>query len=327
MKSIKTLLSFLTLAIILSLFIYYIFNHISDFRQLSIVNYWFIIILAIIILLSSTLNGQVTDKLVSTFGIKLKFKEWFGLSVITTFYNIITPFKGGMAARAVYLKKKHEFSYANFLAALAGTYVLSFLVAAFLGLVSLFFLYQQLKIFNLLILLIFLSFFIPLLVIVVFSPKFPETKYTLINKIINILNGWHLIHKKRKIILLVSVVATIQLLMGAIGIIISYYIFAINISFAQALFISSVTSFAILISITPAGLGIQEAISVFCGLVIGITPAQALSVAILNRAMTMIIIFILGPIFSYILLKHDPKQEEHKAKDAVLHDSIFLLVL
>jgi uncharacterized protein (TIRG00374 family) len=306
----KTILSISLLIILALLFADYIFNHISDFKQLSIVNYWLIIILAVITLISSTLNGQVTDKLVSTFGIRLKFKEWFGLSVITTFYNIITPFKGGMAARAVYLKKKHGFSYANFLAALAGTYVLSFLIAAFFGLLSLYFLYIQLKIFNLLVLLIFLFFFITLLTIVFFSPKFPETKYSFINKIINVMNGWHLIHKNRKIILLVSVIATIQLLMGAFGIIISYYIFAINISLAQALFISAITSFAILISITPAGIGIQEAISVFSGLVIGITPAQALSVAILNRAVTMIIIFILSPIFSYILLKHDPKQED-----------------
>jgi len=44
--------------------------------------------------------------------------------------------------------------------------------------------------------------------------------------------------------------------------------------------------------------------AVFSGLVIGITPAQSLSVAILGRIVGIITIFTLGPIYSYILLKH-----------------------
>ena len=305
----KPIISLSLLLVIAILFGYYISQHISDFKALRLVNPIFIVILGVITLLSSTFNGMITDKLVSAFGIKLKFKEWFGLSVVTTFYNIITPFRGGMAARAVYLKKKHNFPYTDFLASLAGTYTMSFLIAGFFGLISIYFLYVQMKIFNPIILAFFLAFFIPLLAVVISSPKFPETKSKLINKFIRVMNGWHLIHKNRKLVLTVAVIASIQLFIGAFGAIASYYIFGIHISLAQAIFISCFGTFGILISITPAGLGIQEAVSVFSALVIGITPTQAISVAILNRAVTMIIMFVLGPIFSYILLK------SHKQKD------------
>jgi uncharacterized protein (TIRG00374 family) len=304
----KKLLSITLSILIVTLFVFYISRHLEDFKQLELVNYPIIVVLAVIILLSSTFNGMMTDFLVSAFGIKLRLKEWFGLSVITTFYNIITPFRGGMAARAVYLKHKHNFSYSNFLAALAGTYIMSFLIAAFFGLVSLCFLYKQLKIFSPLVLLIFLIFFIPLLLIFIFSPKFSETKSSLANKIINVMNGWHLIHKQRKLVTIVAIISTIQLFMGAFSYIVSYYIFSIQISLAQAIFMSSFGTFAILISITPAGLGIQEGVSVFSALAIGITPAQAISVAVLNRVITMVVMFTLGPIFSYILLKHKPKE-------------------
>ena len=312
--SIKSILSAILLLAIIMLFAWYIYRHAADFKQLKIVNPIFIIILAIITLLSSTFNGMITDFLVSAFKIKLKFKEWFGLSVITTFYNTITPFRGGMAARAIYLKHKHKFSYTNFLASLAGTYAMSFLIVSFFGLISLYFIYKQMAIFNPVVLAIFLVFFVPLLAIVIFSPKFPETKSKLINRFISVMNGWNLIHKQRKLVVTVAIIATIQLFLGAFGAMVSYYLFAIHISLAQAIFISVFGSFAILISITPAGLGITETISVFSALVIGITPAQSLTVAILNRAVTMLIIFTLGPIFSYTLLKHNPKLEHKQSK-------------
>lgn len=253
---------------------------------------------------------MVTDALVSIFGIKLKFKEWFGLSVVTSFYNMITPFRGGMAARAVYLKEKHKFPYTDFLSSLAGTYVINFLVASFLGLISLFILFEEYQIFNWIVLAIFLFFFIPLLVIVLFSPTFPETKNNFINRFIKVLNGWNLIRKNRKVIATASIVVIIQLFISTFASILSYSVFGIQISFAQALFMACLGSLGILISITPAGLGIQEAIAVFSALVIGITPTQSIPVAILSRIVGMLVIFTLGPIFSYILLKHNPQEKK-----------------
>jgi uncharacterized protein (TIRG00374 family) len=292
------------LAIILFFFFLYISRNIDDFKQLKLVKPSLIILLAVITLLSSTFNGMITDRLVSSFNIKLKFKEWFGLSIITTFYNTITPFRGGMVARAFYLKKRHNFPYTTFLAALAGTYVITFFIASLFGIISLIGLYLLQGIFNYWVLAIYLAFFIPLLIIILISPKFTETKNNFINKFIEVLNGWYLIHKNRKTILAVGLISIIQLLIGASGYIISYSMFEIQVSLVQAIFLSTFGSFAILISITPAGLGISEAVSVFSALVIGITPVQSLTVAILNRAVSTIILFILGPIFSYLLFKN-----------------------
>jgi uncharacterized protein (TIRG00374 family) len=305
----KKTISMSILILIVALFIYYIKNHVSDFRQIALINPGYLIPLVILGLIISYTNGLIIKYLVESFKIKLKFKEWFGLSIITSFYNTIMPFRGGLIAKAAYLKKKHSFPYTHFLSTLAGVYVINFLAASLLGLISLGILYLTKGIFNWIVFLIFLAFFLPLLFIVLFSPVFPETKNNFINKFIKVMNGWHTIRKNRKIVILASLVIIAQILLSSVGAIIAYGIFGIKLAFISSLFLSSISVLGIIISITPGALGIAEAISVFSALIIGITPVQSLSVAILGRVVSVITIFTLGPIFSYLLLKHKPKNE------------------
>lgn len=304
----KKIISITILILIAALFAYYISSHFHEFKQLSLANPWLVIPLIIISLLVSLSLGIILKYLVEPFGIKLKFKEWFGLSVITSFYNTITPFRGGMAARAIYLKKKHNLPYTNFLATLSGIYVINFFAESLIGLISLGLIYLEYGLFNIVIFLIFIGFFIPTLFIILFSPKLPETRYEFANKVIRIANGWHMIRGNKKIVFVVSIVTLTQIFLSAIGLILSYEVFDINIGMTKALFLVSISLLGIVISITPGSLGIAEAISVFSALIIGITPAQSLSVAILGRIIGMITIFTLGPIYSYILLKHRPKK-------------------
>ena len=136
--SIKTIISLTTLIIIISLFAYYIYAHFSEFKELSFENPSLVLPLIALSLINSLLGGIILKYLMEPFNINLKFKEWFGLSVITTFYNTITPFRGGMIAKAVYLKNKHKFSYTNFLATISGIYVINFFAESLVGLLSLF---------------------------------------------------------------------------------------------------------------------------------------------------------------------------------------------
>lgn len=305
----KRIISIPVLIIILFFFVLYIKNHISDFKQLTIVNPIYLLPLFILIFIPSINNGLVIKYLLEPFNIKMNFKEWFGLSVVTSFYNMITPFRGGAVSRAVYLKNRYDFSYTNFLATLSGIYVINFLIASFLGLLSLVYLYYTKDVFSPIVTFILLFFFIPLLIIILFSPRFSETKSAFLNKLIRVLNGWNLIRKNRKVVLLVSLIYIFQITLSSIAGILSYSVFGISISFIDALFLASIGSLTILVAITPSGLGINEAVAVFSALVIGITPAQSLSVAIIGRVIGMSIIFILGPIFSYVLMKNLKKEK------------------
>ncbi len=313
MKSIyKKTLSILLLLVILALFAYYIYNHLYDFKELQIVNPFYIIVLIILFIVNYYFTSSILDILLRPFKISLNFVEAFMVSISTGFYNLITPFRGGMIARGVYLKKQYKFPYVDFLSTLAASYVLIFLVASIFGLLSTYLLYQSTQNFSYIIPGIFLFVFISMLSIIVFSPKIPQSNNSYINKFIKVINGWHLIKNNKRVIFATLVISTLQLLISSFMLFLQFKVFDIHVSFISCLFLSSIGSIGILLAITPAGLGISEVITVFSALTIGITPAQSLTATILGRVISMIVLFTLGPIFSYILLKRSNKIKNKK---------------
>ena len=299
------------------LLLYYLTTHISDFKQLfslSIGSLWLIVILVLILLFNFLITGMLNNELMKPFGVSLKPKEYFGLSIVTNFYNYITPFRGGMIARAAYLKKKHNFAIVNFLATLSAVYVLVFLIASLLGLISMLFIKISYNLFNLPVFILFLGIFLFMFLIIILSPKIPESKNKWLNRFIKVINGWHLIKNNKRVIFIVSIITLIQLALGAISSILTYRIIGLDLSFSKALFLSAIGNLSILVSITPGNLGVGDAIAVFSASLIGITLTQAVAATILGRAIGLITIFILGPIFSYILLKHKPEPKS-KPKD------------
>jgi uncharacterized protein (TIRG00374 family) len=313
-KSTKHIISAGILIALVLLFIYYLFGNLGDFKQIFSIpfnNLWLILVIILILLLNFFITGMLNNELMKPFGISLKRKEYLGLSIVTRFYNTITPFRGGMAARAVYLKQRYKFAYVNFLATLAGIYVLTFFIAGITGLISVLFLWLNYGLFNPLIFYLFLAISLCMLVIIILSPKFNEPRSKWLGRFIKVINGWHLIKNNRKIVFTTSIVALIQLVLGALNILILYLIFDIHIGFFKALFIASLGSIAILVAITPGNLGIADAINVFSATIIGVGLTEAVAATVLGRAISLLLIFILGPIFSYILLKH----KHHKEKE------------
>jgi uncharacterized membrane protein YbhN (UPF0104 family) len=302
----KKIIPILVIMATLVLLIFYIKNNVNSFKQLTIANPLNLILLSIIILIALYLNGITLKTLMKPFKIKLKSMEAFQLSLITNFYNLITPFRGGAAARAIYLKKKYNFPYVNFLATLSAIYLLIFLVSAIIGLITLI----TLK-FNLIIFLLFTAIIISTLAIIIFSPKIKLTKNKWLNRFIKLVNGWHLIKNNKRIIIITIIISILQILLTAINNIIAYQIFNISLTLTQALFIAAITNLSIIVAITPGNLGIGDAINVFSANLIGIPLTQAIAAAILLRAVNLIVIFILGPIASYKLMKNEKMVEKN----------------
>jgi len=303
LKSLITTIILLILALLLA---FYIKNNLSDFSSLSLVSPYLIIFLIILFIFNYFILGLLTKYLISPLNVKIGFFESFQIAVVTGFYNLITPFRGGMAARAVYLKKKHDFSYSDFFASLSASYVIMFFIAGLIGLITSYFIYMKTGEFNIIIFFVFLITFLGMISIIIFSPRLPKTRSSFINKFINVVNGWTLIKNNKKIILVISILTLIQTFVSALSGYLSFHVFGIEISFIEALFLTSIGTISIIIAVTPANLGIGEAIGVFSALTLGITPAQSLTVAVLGRAISFITLFIMGPVFSYKLIHHKP---------------------
>ena len=302
----KQIFGLAVLIILIIWLVIYLYNHVEDFKQLSLVSPKLIFVLIVIFLINYLITGIMTIELLRPLNIRLGIKEAFSISIMTGFYNLITPFRGGIAARALYLNKKHSFSYTDFMAALSANYVLVFLVASIIGLISSLILFLETQTFNLIILLAFIGTAIPLTAIVLSSREIPYTNYKMINFVIRIANGWHIIRRNKRVIIINVLLTIVQITLGAYSSILLFKVFGVSLSFIQGLFLASIGTLSLIISITPAGLGIGEAVTVFSALTLGITPIQSLSAALLGRGLSILVLFILGPISTYFLLRAKP---------------------
>lgn len=299
----KNIIGIPILIILLITGVLYVNNNVEKFQQLSIENPLIILILIPLIFIHIFFTGKINGRILRPFNVFLTFMEEFQLAVINRFYNYLTIFRGGVAVRAVYLKKRYKFPYTDFLATLLASYILIFLVAGIIGIISTFGIFFTTNILSWEILIIFSVIVIVMLFIIIFAPKFKERENIWINRIIRVVNGWHIIRNNREIIVSVVCYSFLQIIFYAVIVYFQFLVFGIHITFIKALFLSSITGMSILLSITPANLGINEAIIVFSANTINITTAESLSAALLGRLISILILFIVGPIFSYLLIK------------------------
>ena len=293
---------------------HYSISNYEQFREVSFVNLWLLIVIAIIFIIGYIPGSIINYYTFLPLGLRLKAMEGYGLAIITGFYNLITPFRGGMAVRAIYLKKKYRFTYTNFLATLAASYVLIFFVASLLGLLSVGLIYLKTEMINWFIITLFTGIFLFLSFIILFSPTLPQTRYNWINRFINVINGWNIIRKNKQAIIGITLISIFQILLGALSLYLEFKVFGMDLSISAAIFLAAMGSLSLLISITPGGLGISEAIIVFSASTLGITPIQSLSAALAGRLVSVIVLFILGPIFSYLLIKRGVSDDKENSR-------------
>jgi len=303
MKKFFNYIYFLFILIIL-IFIYLFTRNNFDFvletiNKISIFDFF---LLSISTIITITLNGNKIEILTRYYKLKLKFKEWFGLSVVTTMGNYLAPFGSGMLLRGVYLKKKYGFSYKNFITTLATSYLTSFLLYSFIGIMITIIIYYQYNLFNTIFFLIFLITFLSCLGIMVLSPKIKNKKNKFLNKFEQIINNWKKMKKNYRLLIRLTLNDFFSLLNYSIRIFLAFYILGDKIPFISSVLISLVTLFSLIIGLTPASIGVKEALIAYSTTVIGKSFGLGIAVATIDRIIALIYVFFLGGLFSYILL-------------------------
>jgi glycosyltransferase 2 family protein len=308
----KKIISIIILTLTIVLAGYFIKNNLNDFKQLTIINPIYISIFIALLLLIYFIIGLITKAILKPLNVNLSKKEAFQVSVMTGFYNLITPFRGGLASRAVYLKKKYEFPYTTFLSTVAASYIIEFFIASLAGIIATYLIYLATGLFSIILFFIFLGMFLAMSFIIIFSPTIKERKKPWLDRFIRVINGWHILKRNKKLLIHVSFLTFIKLLIASILLLLQFKAFGMNITYLKTIFLTAIGNLGILISITPANLGISEFITVFSALTIGITAVESLSASILGRLLVAIVLFILGPIFSYYLIKGKKNEINNK---------------
>ncbi len=282
------------------IYIYYQPYSLRFLKNVSLSNLIFLIIIRI---LFQTINGLLLRECASTFGTVLKPKEWFGLSVVTTMGNYLSPFSGGMVARAAYLKHRHAFPYARFASLLAASYLIYFWAIGVVGVITMITSGEKLAFYWQV-----FSFLVAVVLIISTLIMLPPVKFPRTNRLTAMINnsidGWTFIKADKALLFKLAIYSLISIFLNGVSFWIAFITLAdFPISFGTVFLISLLSVFSILFNLTPGNFGIQEAIISLTSGLFGIGTGIGLLASLLIRAASLIPIFTLGPIFSFVLTR------------------------
>ena len=279
---------------------YYLYLNRGVFLSLENVNFLFLIPSFILMLLTWYLGGLVMKFLVEPFDINLK--EYFWVSISNGFINLITPFSGGVGVRAVYMKKKYNLRYVDFISTMFGNYILIFLSSSFIALFVFLYLFFVNGVLNILLFLCFLLIFVLTLFFVVSEFRFKSVNF-LTKRINKVLDGWMIIVKHPDVLWKLVLVILLNFIVVAVLHYLLFWSLGVEIGFLGALYLSVMGVLAIFINITPGGLGISEFLYFVSAGILQVSAPVTVLVALIYRAIRMIILLLLGPVSNFVLYK------------------------
>lgn len=269
-------------------------------QRVSLSDFFSLLLLRVLFLM---VNGLILKAYASKFMVHLNHHEWIGLSFITPLGNYIAPFSGGMLFRAGYLKLKHNLSLTKFTILLTANYLLTFWCVAITGLMSSIYLITQS---------VYIPWHVPfffgciaLILMILKSLPLPEfsSRYWVIKKIGEATDGLKLLIQDKPLLIQIIFYIFLNVIANGLSFYVAFQSIGIDIFFSQSLIISLITVFSLLINITPANLGIQEAVVSFASTSLKMGVGEGLIVALIIRATTMILVFTIGPVFLHSLSK------------------------
>jgi|TARA_Y100000310_G_scaffold13181_1_gene13499 uncharacterized protein (TIRG00374 family) len=301
MKKIWSWIIFILIAVIAFFFIR---ENIHEFSQVPEFSFVYIIPLVILVLLNLFANGLRIKLYSEYYNINLKPIEWFGLVSISIMGNHLTPFRAGHGARAIYLKKKYKLPYTSFLTTMASSYVIKFLVYGGLGIILSLLILKYYNIFNKFIFLLLVVLFIISLVAIFTPPIFKKNKNKFLNRFIRLLNEWKVMSKNHNFLYKIISIDVIVWILRSFRLFFAFKAFSFDVPFLFILLIAVLSVLSVFLSLTPAGIGVLETVVALSAEAIGIGFVGGVYAGVLDRVVSVIIIFIFGPIFSYKLMRN-----------------------
>lgn len=298
MGGLRKAAGFFIAALFLVWVLWYINENKADFYAIFDLDFVFLLLISLSYIPTLLFTSIFNSKMIQSCGYLVSGRQFFHITVISTFLNITMPMRGGAGFRAIYLKHKYSFDYSSFAATLAGTYILNFFVLSLVGLITALLIWISYGVIEPVSLAMFLLFFI-LLGTILLSDSFDVTKLlhrlVVIKKLKRAIESWQTIKANRKVVFCLLSMTGLNMVFGSLITFFAFKAIGIDISLVKILFFTVVSSFAALINITPAGLGIVEGTMIFVARDLNILTSQILLASLVSRITTFIVTAILVP--------------------------------
>lgn len=282
---------------------YFAKGHLLEFQNIRFVSREYLLVILICVFIYFLISGVILKLLLEIFNIKLRFKEWFGITMITLMGNYLVPF-GGFGFRAAYLKKVYKFKYTHFVSTLGAMYLIEFIIFGLGGLLGLAAAYTNHHFFSLKLLLLFILMILGCISFVILAPKFPRTpknKYLII--LSRIFESLKQFKEHPSIIYKLILITLMELLFFTLIFYFSYQALNLKVSLGESFLVAGLSDYAFFVRLLPASFGFYEGAVVYTSHFLGLDVAQGLVVAALTRVVMIFWAFTLGTIFSLIIFK------------------------
>ena len=269
----------------------------DSLKKLNVPNLLILVLIYLIfILVLSYLNKIILHKLDPN----IRTSEITLLQFVNNFLNKLLP-KGGVAFRALYLKKHYSLPYSYFLASFTGLVVVNLASQALISLFAITLVYLRTGLYNFVIILGFLGILFGALLIMIFRPTIPGNDNWFFRNLRRLVEGWKLIVDDPKDLLRFIIISVVILLIDALNMYVVFYALKTPIQYSTALILSSISILLSYINITPDGLGIREGVYLYVSSIIGLSEIQIVFGSLVQRAVSFLPAFLFGSL-GYILL-------------------------
>ncbi|MFA6553093.1 MAG: lysylphosphatidylglycerol synthase transmembrane domain-containing protein [Patescibacteria group bacterium] len=264
--------------------------------EISIPNF---VVLSILALATFVANGIKNVLLLRPFKVRLRFTEWFGLSVVNSFWNYL-PFQGGLVAKGMYLKRQHQFAYTEYASTVSASYLITFFTFGLVGCAGLalaYFMNHALVFMPVLIYTVLAV--VPLIAVIIISRG--ESWCKRFPRLARFFSGARIIFKDKKTVtslvlldvgMLAVYVARLALCFSATG---------LHVDFYFIILVTPIALLSIFFTITPGGLVVREALIGLFAFWYSLNVGDIVVASLLDRAVLMVWVFGLGLVFNYFL--------------------------
>ncbi|MFA5052138.1 MAG: lysylphosphatidylglycerol synthase transmembrane domain-containing protein [Patescibacteria group bacterium] len=283
-------------------FIIILFGHNADkLKKLLDISVGNFLVISGLVILTFAGNGIKNVLLLLPFNVRLRTAEWFGLSVVNSFWNYL-PFQGGLVAKGLYLKRQHSFPYTEYVSTVSSSYLITFFSFGFIGCVVLLMTFVIHGTYAPLPFVIYGALMAVSVAAVIFL--WQAKSWNIGKKVLaRYFIGTGIILKNKKTILRLMLVDVVMLGVYVARLAVCFTAVGVHVDLSFIMLVAPIALLSIFVTITPGGLVVREALIGLFAFWYSLNVSDIVVGSLLDRTVMMIWVFALGAVFNYLLSK------------------------
>ncbi|WES66185.1 lysylphosphatidylglycerol synthase transmembrane domain-containing protein [Microbacter sp. GSS18] len=297
-RRLRTAVSAVVAAVLLGAIAWYVWQNWSQFSEIRLTQPWALGVAGVFVLANAYAIGSVTQAAIAPHGVDLARSELFGLAILTRFTNQFLPSYVGATIRATYLKRAHDVTYAKFSSSFLVSNILQLVVTGVLAVLVLLLMGSDISLLG-----SFVVAGVAVAVVTVVMAFFPAKRLgerlaasrprgrlrrRVADRLADALTGYAVVRAEPRTFTSSLLWILVAVTTSSVVYICLYASLGQAQDIAGIVFVAIVAGWGVVLSLTPAGIGVREGIMMISAGIVGLPIAPTVVVALLMRIVTIV---------------------------------------